>query len=754
MTYSANDIQILEGINAVRKRPGMYIGDTTTKGLHHLIWEVLDNSIDEHLAGYGKEINIKVEDKTITIIDAGRGIPVDKHDSGKSALEVVMTTLHAGGKFDNKVYSISGGLHGVGASVVNALSEFCEVNVHKDGRQYCQKYEKGVPKTKLFIRGKSKLTGTTTTFKPDASIFDTTEFSLQTIEKKLKEITFLNSTLTIKLDFKGQKQTFRCKGGLKQYLQDETQEKALTPVFHFCDKINDKLQLELAFCWTTAYSDQIKSYVNNIHTSEGGTHETGFKSAITRFLNQNIKSKITFTGDDVREGLCAAIHVKIPDPQFEGQTKTKLGNSRVRIEIESWLMKNLMDQLKKHLKKIQNKLEFAAKARVAARKAKEVVRKNTSSVSSALAGKLAACQTRDPEKAELFIVEGDSAGGSAKQGRNRKIQAILPLKGKILNVEETGDDKTLNNKEIQSLIQSLGVGFGKEFDAEKCKYHKIIIMTDADVDGAHIRTLLLTFFYRKMKPLIEKGYLYISEPPLYRVKDSRKITYVKNEKEFEMFLIKRGLRLQDRKYSDFKPALEILKKMEELDRILYNQYGPFYPHLNELLNLSFNTGYDEKVYGACAEGFRKVGLGPNLEKVYYCTTPMNGLVIDYIYKKQPYSIHLTRNYVDPKLLRFELLLNKLKEVHEADESSWRTIIPDAVEAGKKSLTISRYKGLGEMTPNQLWETTMDPENRRICRVEIDDAESADKYFKILMGSNVKARKEFIEENATYSNIDL
>lgn len=632
LKYDASNIQVLKGLEAVRKRPAMYIGDTTTRGFHHLVSEVIDNSIDEALVGFCTEIEVTLKDDNIvTVRDNGRGIPVDMHPTEKrSALEVVMTVLHAGGKFDKKSYKVSGGLHGVGVSVVNALSEWCEVRVLHDGKIYRQRYEKGFPITKVEVVGKRKGSGTETTFKPDAQLFKKSNFIFEILAERIRELAFLNKGIKIRLkDLRKGKQKealFQYKGGLiafVEYIDQNRNRLHKKPIYIAAEKEN--ISVEISLQYNDSYIENIYSYVNNIHTIEGGTHLVGFKTALTRTLNNyaqknNLfkKENITLQGEDVREGLTTVISIKHPDPQFEGQTKTKLGNGEVKGIVESIVGEGLASYLEENPsvgKKIIEKCLNAARSREAARKARELTRRKNALNGGGLPGKLADCSEKDPKLCELYLVEGDSAGGSAKQGRDRRFQAILPLKGKILNVEKARLEKILSNDEIRVIVTALGTGIGTdEFDISKIRYNKIIIMTDADVDGAHIRTLLLTFFFRYMRELIEKGYIYIAQPPLYRLKKGKHKKYVYHE--------------------------------DELD----------------------------------------------------------------------------------------LILERL---------------------GRNGVVLQRYKGLGEMNPDQLWSTTMDPENRTVLKVTIEEAFEADHIFSTLMGDQVEPRRKFIEINAKYvRNLDI
>lgn len=632
VVYDESQIQVLEGLEAVRKRPGMYIGSTGSKGLHHLVWEIVDNSIDEALAGFCTEINVIIEeDNSITVIDNGRGIPVGIHEKmGRPAVEVIMTVLHAGGKFGGGGYKVSGGLHGVGASVVNALSEELEVYVHRDGKIHYQKYKRGVPCADLQVIGETDRTGTTVHFKPDPEIFtETTEYDYDTLAHRLRELAFLNKGIRITLEDRREEKRrneYYYEGGISSYVKHLNRTKETLheePIYIEGEK--DGIQVEIALQYNDGYTSNIYSFANNIHTHEGGTHELGFKTALTRIINDYGRKNNMFkeqdanlTGEDVREGLTAIISVKHPAPQFEGQTKTKLGNSDARTATESIFA----EQFEKFLlenpsvaKKIVEKGILASRARLAAKRARELTRRKNALEVSSLPGKLADCSSKDPSICELYVVEGDSAGGSAKQGRDRHFQAILPLRGKIINVEKSRLDKILSNNEVRAIITALGTGIGEDFDITKARYHKIIIMTDADVDGAHIRTLLLTFFYRYMREVIEQGYVYIAQPPLYKIQQGKRIEYAYSDRQLE----------------------EILARLPE----------------------------------------------------------------------QPKPI------------------------------------------------IQRYKGLGEMNPEQLWETTMNPETRTLLKVSLQDAMEADETFEILMGDKVEPRRQFIEENAKYvKNLDI
>ncbi|HEX7358676.1 MAG TPA: DNA topoisomerase (ATP-hydrolyzing) subunit B [Ignavibacteriaceae bacterium] len=648
--YSAKNISVLKGLEAVRKRPAMYIGDVSSRGLHHLINEVVDNCIDEALGGYNDRVIVTLKkDGSVSVEDRGRGIPVDIHPvEKKSALEVVMTVLHAGGKFDKDSYKVSGGLHGVGVSVVNALSEKMIAEVRRDNKIYYQEYHKGVPVEKVKQIGtyKGDQTGTIITFKPDGEIFKTTKFNFETVAERLRELAYLNKevTMILKDENDGQEETYRFKGGLIDFVKylDEQRTSLHKPVYIEGEK--DNTPVEISFEYSDSYSENVHSYVNNINTIEGGTHLVGFRTALTRTLNNYAyknglikeNNKITLTGDDFREGLTAVISVKVMEPQFEGQTKTKLGNSEVKSIVETIVGEKLSEYLEENPsvgKKIIEKCMRAAEAREASRKARDLVRRKNALDSMHLPGKLADCSINDPEHCEIYIVEGDSAGGSAKQGRDRRFQAILPIKGKILNVEKAKINKILENQEIQAMIAALGAGIGEEFNSDKSRYGKIILMTDADVDGSHIRTLLLTFFYRHMKELITSGKVYIAQPPLYKIKKGKEEHYAFDDEERD----------------------KVLKQFKK--------------------DIKAKTGIEDE--------------------------------------------------------------------SDVDE-----------EGQPKGVVISRYKGLGEMNPEQLWSTTMNPETRTVLQVNVESAAAADKIFETLMGDAVEPRRDFIEKHAKYANLDI
>jgi len=779
--YDATKIQVLGGIEAVRKRPAMYIGDTSVFGLHHLVYEVVDNSIDEAMAGYCTEISVVVHmDNSVSVSDNGRGIPVDIHKTeNKPAVEVVLTMLHAGGKFDRKSYRVSGGLHGVGVSVVNALSEWFEVEICKDGNVYHQKYERGKPVSELTVVGKTKKTGTTVTFKPDSEIFETVEFDDNILASRLKELAFLNPDITIRFEDerKARTEVFKFEGGLSSFVEflNKNKTSLFTPPYYF-KKVEDDMELEVAFQYNDGYNETILSFVNNVNTRDGGTHLTGFRAGLTRSINeygkknQIIDADTTLSGEDVREGLTAVISLKIPDPQFEGQTKAKLGNSNVKPFVESITFDKIYTFLEEHpdaAKSILSKAINALKSREAARRARDLTRKKLAE-GGELPGKLADCSIRDPKFREIFIVEGDSAGGSAKQGRDRTFQAILPIKGKIINTEKARIEKVLNNNEIRTIISAIGAGYGDEFDIEKIRYNKIIIMTDADVDGAHIRTLLLTFFFRQMPELIKQGYCYIAQPPLYKIKRGKKEVYIESESEMENILLNLGSEKLDvslassgRKFSsmEIKKIAQLSKKFAELGKMLRKR------------------GFDIKEYFSLVNP--KTGMLPS----YFIR--LNG-DHHYFYSDQELSEFMNKNQLNNQSLfgngyqvveiyerrecekvfseikNLELskkfwndVFNISKDQHNSSQVSFEQFFDEIKENGKKGITVQRYKGLGEMNPEQLWETTMDPATRRLLRVSLDDAAKAEEIFTILMGEQVEPRKQFIQNYALEArNIDI
>lgn len=783
--YGAESIQVLEGLEAVRKRPGMYIGDTGVRGYHHLVYEVVDNSVDESLAGFCKRIGVVIHaDESITVEDDGRGIPVDTHKNGKSALEVVMTVLHAGGKFDGSSYKVSGGLHGVGASVVNALSSRCRVEVNREGSVWTQVYERGIPKSGVDKKENTPKTGTKTTFKPDREIFkdETITFDFNTLATRFRELAFLNAGLIISLsdERSGKKQDFQYANGIAEFVDYLNQsKKALHNDVIFFKGEKDSVEVEVAMQWNDSYSESIFSYCNNINTIEGGTHLIGFRGALTRTTNAYASEKnllkdlkVSLEGEDIREGLAAVVSVKVREPQFEGQTKTKLGNTEVKGIVESLVNEKLADWFDRNpgtAKTIVGKCVEAARAREAARKARDLTRRKTALDGGSLPGKMADCQERDPSLCELYLVEGDSAGGSAKQARDRRTQAVLPLKGKILNVEKARFDKMLSNEEIRMMISALGTGIGKDQVApDKIRYHKIIIMTDADVDGSHIRTLLLTFFYRQMPEIIEKGYVYIAQPPLYRAKKGKAETYLKDEPALTEFLLSSGLKEVQVKgggkvnEGEFKKFMLNIQKFFGLLRAARNKYDP---------DLLYHFISNVKDPTATLQDPKKIEEWLKTFKAWIASNADLG-VTDVEWTTQDGTVTVTTSrFADKVVSPFNPELLKSSEWTEL-QSFWQQIqavssLPVRLTVGgtehvyesykkmqenvmdttKKGFYIQRYKGLGEMNPEQLWETTLNPSNRHLLQVSVDDALAADETFSVLMGEQVEPRRKFIHENA-------
>jgi DNA gyrase subunit B len=785
--YDAESIKILKGLSAVRKRPAMYIGSTGPEGLHHIVYEVVDNSVDEALAGYCTRVDVTLHpDGSCTVVDNGRGIPTGPHPGdpkGRSAAEIVLTELHAGGKFESSAYKISGGLHGVGVSVVNALSEWLEVEIRQEGMLYQQRFERGVPTMKLSPVGKSKRKGTKITFKPDPEVFETTEFSYEILSKRLRELAFLNSGLTITIhdEREDRKHEFLYKGGIVSFVEHYNKNK--TPLHKqpvYISGERDDIVVDLALQYNDGYQEAIYTYANNINTKEGGTHLVGLKSALTRTVNNyasSMKVKEGLSGDDIREGLTAVISVKLPDPQFEGQTKMKLGNSDVK-----WIVEGIVnDQLGQYFeenpavaRKIVDKAVQASRAREAARKARELTRRKGPLEDTGLPGKLADCSEKDPAQSEIYIVEGDSAGGSAKQGRDRRFQAILPLRGKILNVEKARFDKMLSSEEIRILISAVGTGIGAEdFDASKSRYHKIVIMTDADVDGSHIRTLLLTFFYRQMSDLIERGYLYIAQPPLYKVKKGKTEKYVQNDAEllsmlFELAAEEVELAIKGQKVKG-KAVIPHLRRLSEFEKLLdwfvRRRLDPGLLRAMLRHDVREETLKDKKELS----GFLK-----ELEKAIPEAKPGSTAFDE---EHQSHSVEIKRqNYkalqldVDFVLRPEYRALRKLYSVvrdlgdppYTVKAKDAENQVADSAElmefvlsTAKRGLSIQRYKGLGEMNPHQLWDTTMDPDKRTLLQVAIGDSMEADDMFTVLMGDQVEPRKNFIVKHALEArNIDV
>jgi DNA gyrase subunit B len=796
-TYGADSIRVLEGLEAVRKRPGMYIGDTAERGLHHLVTEIVDNSVDEALAGFCSEINVIIHgDDRISIEDNGRGIPVDMHRTEKrSALEVVHTVLHAGGKFDRGVYKVSGGLHGVGASVVNALSEEFEVEVRKNGKVYFQRYERGNPKSKVEERGATKLTGTKTTFSPDPAIFPEVKFKYDAIARYLREMAYLNAGLKIRLsdERSGKQEEFHYEGGIKEFVESLNKgADALHDVIFF-KGVRDGDDIEVALQWTDAVHEAIFSYANNIHTAEGGTHLSGLKSALTRTLNNYAAKNNLFKnkemrleGDDTREGLVAVVSVKLPEPQFEGQTKTKLGNSEVEGLVAGLVNEKLGEYLEKNptdAKRIVARAIEAATAREAARKAKELVRRKGALDSGSLPGKLADCQERDPARSELFIVEGDSAGGSAKQGRDRRIQAILPLRGKILNVERARIDKVLSSAELRTLITALGMGVGSDKDVARLRYHTVVIMTDADVDGSHIRTLLLTLFFRQFPEIIENGYLYVAQPPLFRAKKGKIERYLKDEGTLEDYLTDLGAEAVNFESGKGKEAREVkgaalktlVRKALHLERMYESlerrsKERPLVVALAKLISdkaATADTFRDGKALETLADAIKKLVANSALQAKVIADSESTWKIV---------FTHARNGATPPTIVDLALFHSgEMREIRRlgADFEAYRQpfkvktgqeertveslkVVADAVlQAGQKGVEIQRYKGLGEMNPEQLWQTTMNPDARSMLRVEIASQEDAEDIFAKLMGDQVEPRRQFIEENAlNVKNLDI
>ncbi len=798
--YKADKIKVLEGLEAVKKRPGMYIGDTGERGLHHLVYEVVDNSIDEALVGHCDQIDVKIHiDNSVTVTDNGRGIPVDLHPTEKkSAAEVVLTKLHAGGKFDKASYKVSGGLHGVGLSVVNALAESLEVEIKRDGKVYQQRYRRGDPLGDLKEVGRSKERGTRITFRPDSKVFETLEFSFDILSQRLRELAFLNRGVRITIeDERNQKRhELLYKGGIISFV--EHLNRAKSPIHaHVIHLQGEKegIDIEIALQWNDGYTENTFSFANSINTIEGGTHLIGFKSALTRTINNYAtetgllkKDEENLQGEDVREGLTAVISVKVPEPQFEGQTKTRLGNSEVKGIVEALINDKLASHFAEHpgdAKKIVMKGIEAARVREATRKAKDLARRKGALDSGSLPGKLADCQERDPALSELFIVEGDSAGGSAKQGRDRRNQAVLPLKGKILNVEKARFDKMLSSQEIRLVITALGAGLKEDYDATKLRYHSIIIMTDADVDGSHIRTLLLTFFYRQMPDLVEKGHLLIAQPPLYKVKRAKQERYLKDENALENYLIEIGTEnVRVRSNNDGngltgQPLQGFIKKVLRWEKLMAiasrkkknrlileallldedfteeslkdaKTLKEIQTHLASYINL---LAPDQAPLSCVLEEDPE----HNCFKLV-CSTRANGTgvqtVIDRDFLVSPEFKELKRLFSDLMGPGYPPYRVENGE-HHARLRSLKELLEYIMEGGKKGQYIQRYKGLGEMNPEQLWETTMNPETRVLLQVRVEDAVEANDIFSTLMGDEVEPRRKFIEEHAlTVKNLDI
>lgn len=785
-SYDAEQIKVLDGLEAVRKRPSMYIGNTSEEGLHHLVYEVVDNSIDEAMVGYCTQIKVIIhKNNSVSVEDDGRGIPVDIHSIEKiSALELVMTTLHAGGKFDHSTYKVSGGLHGVGVSVVNGLSEFTTAEVRRNGKIYRQTYKKGIKNSEVEIIGPTSKTGTTITFKPDATIFtETTVYQYDIIKNRLRELAFLNKNVKIKIkdERSGAEDEFFYEGGILSYVEYLNRKRTpVHPDIIFLQGEKDQVQVEISFQYFDGYSERLYSFVNNINTKEGGAHVVGFRGALTRCINKyasddiipkNLKEKMG--GDDIREGITCVISVRVPNPQFEGQTKTKLGNSEVRSIVESICNEKLsiyLEQNPQTAKKIIVKVVDAARAREAARRAKELTRKKGSSLDLLMAGKLAECQEKDPVKREIFLVEGDSAGGSAKQGRDRAHQAILPLRGKIMNVEKARFDKILASEEIKQIIAALGTGIGKEdFDPEKLRYHKIIIMTDADVDGAHIRTLLLTFFYRQMLSLIEGGYVYVGQPPLYRLGRGKKEKFFTDEDMLNQYLFEQASSIMEVTAENAGETVTGEELMKMLQKLAAHQRIITYLDRISLWEDMVHFLLDKDVHSADQFGEEKFvedlknslsGDTMILGNLRPCRWKPSCYEFDAAIKDKAHlivtlgpEIPLIPEYrsaitLYPRIKRYITGGFTIKtNSQEIKVKNWGEFLTTIRGESFKGSSLQRYKGLGEMNPEQLWETTMDPERRTLLQVTIEDAERADDIFTTLMGEKVEPRREFIQNHA-------
>ncbi len=758
--YGASNIKVLKGLEAVRKRPGMYIGDTNIGGLHHMIYEVVDNSIDEAMAGYCDKITVEITQEGSAIIsDNGRGIPVDIHPTEKiSAATVVLTVLHAGGKFDKDTYKVSGGLHGVGVSVVNALSKKLILKINRQGKKYYQEFEKGIPTMPLEEVGTTNRTGTTVEFWPDDTIFEVTEFSYEILAKRFKELAYLNPkiSITFKDNRVGKEEVYHFEGGTRQFVEDLNKSDAITKPIRMEEAMED-IEVDIAMLYNTSYHEKLYSFVNNIKTPDGGTHEAGFRAGLTRaivkYVNNNAAQRekdTKITGEDVKEGLIAVVSVRVPEPQFEGQTKGKLGSSYVRPLVQRMVNEYLTKYFEENpieAKAIMNKALAAARGREAAKKARDLTRRKDTMTVGTLPGKLADCQSKDASISELYLVEGDSAGGSAKQGRDRVFQAILPLKGKILNVEKSRIDKILKSDEITNIITALGCGIGEEFNEEKLRYHKIIIMTDADVDGSHIQTLLLTFLFRFLKPLLERGYVYLAQPPLYRYKKGKKEIYLKDDRALSEYLIQNGIESIEDKELGAKDMLELFKVVSAYRSVLKELEKRF--HVIEVVqylieNPDIIALKGEALYEHLAEYIHSLDYNILNKKI---TEDEVHLYIQTFDGLEEIRIN-DMLFANPLFTEAVYINDKIKE-WELDKTNRELLdMLDQIEKNaKKGAYIQRYKGLGEMNPEQLWETTMDPENRRLLRIAIEDAEAASDTFVLFMGDEVEPRRNYIQTHA-------